>query len=410
MSAILGHAPPPRLDRLVRDIETAILSGDRQRQSDLLTRSADLLTRRWSRLAPPDKPGFDTLLAGLLDQVDERARATFARHLTPLRRAPRQAATRLARDPSAAVALSLLENCPSFDEAWLLDLLESLGEGHRRAIARRRAVGAALCEALVGRGEAEVEATLLGNPGADLPAALVSALVPKAERCAPIALALAGRRDLTEADRATLVRFAHAAALAGLRADHGDDGDGDGAEALLEGVARTFAAPVPPDRAACHAGAAVIAGRAGGFGAAPAATARLAQWVALRRLEDVVAVLARDAGLPVGVLIACTEGEDARALALILRGLGHPWSLLKALLRHPRRPEPSPDTMAALHSLHAETTGTTARRIARYAAVRIGLPAFVAPHEGDGGHGAAAGAPVPPTAHRGSRDGGPPHA
>ncbi len=290
MSAVLGHAPPPRLDRLVRDIEAAILSGDRERQSDLLTRSADLLTRRWSRLAPPEKPGFDTLLAGLLDQVDERARATFARHLTPLRRAPRQAATRLARDPSAAVALSLLENCPSFDEAWLLDLLESLGEGHRRAIARRRSVGAALCEALIGRGEAGVAAALLGNPGADLPAAVVSALVPRAEHCEAIAQALAGRPDLTEADRTTLVRFAHAAALAGLRADHGDDGAG--AEALLEGVARTFAAPVPPDRAACHAGAAVIAGRAGGFGAAPAATARLIQWVALRRLEDVVAVLA----------------------------------------------------------------------------------------------------------------------
>ncbi len=111
-----------------------------------------------------------------------------------------------------------------------------------------------------------------------------------------------------------------------------------------------------------------------------------------------------------GVLIACVEGEDARGLALILRGLGHPWSLLKALLRHPRRPEPSPDTVLALHRLHAETGGATARRVARYAAVRIGLPAFSASHEGDGAHGSATGAPIPSPARRGSRDGGPPDA
>lgn len=408
MTAVIGHALPPRLDRLVRDIETAILSGDRDRQSDLLIRSADLLTRRWSRLPPADKPGFDRLLAGLLDQVDETARATFAHHLAPLRRAPRLAATRLARDPSITVAQPLLERCPSFDDAWLLDLIGSLGEAHRRAIARRQAVSAALCEALVGPGDPGVAATLLGNPGAHLPATLLATLVPLAATSEAVALALANRADLSAADRATLVDLARRSAVAGLLADR--IGDRTEAEALLEGVAATFAVSVPPDRAACYAGAAVIAGRPDGFGAAPAGAPRLAQWIALRRLEDVVAVLARDAGLPVGVLIACVETADPRALAVVLRGLGHPWSLLKALLRNPRVPDPSPDTLATVHRLHGEISGPTARRIARYAAVRIGLSAFSTPPDETRSGGVPAVTPMTTSTRRGGLEAGLGHA
>lgn len=408
MSAVIGLPPPPRLDRLVHDIEAAIRSGDRDRQSDLLIRSADLLTRRWSRLPPPDKPGFDRLLAGLLDQVDEKARATFARHLTPLRRAPRLSATRLARDPSAAVALPLLEGCPSFDDPWLLDLLETLGAAHQRAVARRPAVSATLSEALLRHGAPGVAVTLLGNPGADLPPALVAALVPLADESESIALALAGRSDLTAEDRATLANIARRSAVAGLVIDH-DCGPAE-AETLLEGVFGTFSTPVPPERAACYAAATAIAGRPGGFGAAPVATGRLAQWIALRRLEDVVAVLSRDAGLPVEAMIACVETGDPRALALVLRGLGHPWSLLKALLRHPRVPEPEPGLLAMVHRIHGETSALTARRVVRYAAARSGFSAFADPNGEAEGSGAPPVATIPPLARRGNGEGGPAHA
>jgi len=376
MSALLGRAPPPRLDRLVSDIEAAIRSGDRDRQSDLLMRSADVLTRRWSRLPPPDKPAFDGLLAGLLDQVDENARATFARHLAPLRRAPRRAATRLATDSSITVARPLLETCPSFDEAWLLELVGRLEPAHQRAIARRQAVSAPVCDALVRLGTPGVAAVLLGNPGADISPRLLSALASRAAGSEAIAMALASRADLAAEDRAVLVDLAHRKALAALVADHG--GDPAAAEALLALVAGTFASPVPPERASCYAGAAVIAGRPGGFGPGPVATGRLVQWLALRRLEDVVAVLARDAGLPIGVMIACTETASPQALALVLRGLGHSWTLLKALLRRPSAPDPDPEVLAAVHWLHAETSNATARTVARYAAVRIGLSAFAA--------------------------------
>jgi len=108
MSASLGRMKLPRLDLLVRDIEAATLDKDHARQSELVLRSAAALTRHWSRLPAADKPSFDRLLASLLDQVDLEARATFAKCLTPLRRAPRITATRLACDPSPAVSISLL--------------------------------------------------------------------------------------------------------------------------------------------------------------------------------------------------------------------------------------------------------------------------------------------------------------
>src|SRR5439155_443294 len=82
---------------------------------------------------------------------------------------------------------------------------------------------------------------------------------------------------------------------------------------------------------------------------------------ALRRVEDVVAVLGRDAGLPVDVVIACAETADRSALAVVLRGLGHSWGLLKALMHLPRAAQPTPETLAAIHRLHADMGEPTAR-------------------------------------------------
>ncbi len=388
MSAVLGRKPLPRLDGLVRDIEEAILSGDRGRQSELLLHSADVLTRRWSRLPVSDKPAFDLLLSNLLDQVDDVARAAFARHLAPLRRAPRRAATRLATDPLFDVARPLLEDCPSFDDAWLGELIPVLGEIHLQALARRRAVSPMICDALVRHGSLAVAALLLGNPGADVPAALLSTLTARAAEAPGVAAALACRADLSGTDRAVLVSLTRREALAGLVADLGC-GEAE-ADALLDRVAATFAAPVPPERAAAYASAAAIAGRPDGFGRASVGSARLLHWMALRRVEDVVAVLGRDAGLPVDVVIACAETADRSALAVVLRGLGHSWGLLKALMHLPRAAQPTPETLAAIHRLHADMGEPTARHVARHAAVRLGLSAFTTVSDEPGSRGVTA--------------------
>lgn len=374
MSAVAGRAPPPRLERLVADIEAAIVSGDPRRQSDLVVRSAEALTRRWSRLAPTEKPGFDHLLAGLLGQVDEAARIAFAGHLAPLRRAPRLTVTRLARDPSARVAGTLLATCPSFDEPWLLDLVAVVGEPHRRAIARRTALGGAVCDALLASGEPSVAAALLGNPGAAIPETALPGLATMALGSEAVALALVAWPGLSDAIRDDLVRLAAGRARADLLAE-GIIEAAD-VEAMLEGVAEGLAAPASPLRVARCTGAASIADTV--FGAGPIEAARIARWASLGRIEDALAALARDAGLPVASVVACQDAPDPRALTALVRGLGHPWTLAKTLLRVRPGGLPPWDTLLAAYRLHQETSPRTARRLLRYAAARVALSAFTA--------------------------------
>lgn len=374
MSGAGRRQPLPRLDRLVREIEAAIASGDRALQSAVVVRSADALTRRWSRLAIEDKAPFDRLLAGLLGQVDEGARVTFAERLTPLRRAPRLTTSVLARDASIRVAGPLLAACPSFDEAWLLEIVATGGEGHRCAVARRAVLGARLSDALVGFGSPDVAATLLANPAAPISARSMPALMRMAGTSEAVALALGARADLAGADRAGLVDLARERAHASLV--RGDAFDEAASRILLTEVARAVAIPIPPERAARFAGTAAIVDAV--FGPEPIASARIERWIEGRRIEDVLTVLARDAGLPWPYMVACYDTLDPTALAVMLRGLDHPWSVLKALLRARHASSPSPEVLGDAHRLHGDLSVASARRLARYATARLGRSAFMA--------------------------------
>lgn len=368
----VGQARPPRLATLVGDIEAAIASQDRARQSELVMRSAAALVRCWSRLPPKDKPSFDHLLAGLLDQVDTEARATFARHLTPLRRAPRITTTRLACDPSPDVAAPILETCPSLDDAWLLQILPLAGPRHHASIARRPALGADVAEALVRGRHPVVVAALLSNARVTVRAEALGALVAEAMASLPLMLALAARADLPEAAHATLAEAARYQALQALA----EEGEFNGEEAgdLLDHGVRTFRAPVSPDRLARYAASVVVAARHPGQ--KPAAPARIMDWLDRHGIEDALATLARDGDLPIESLIACHEAPSPHALALVVRGLGHPWPVLKALLY--AAPEGArPERLGVAHRVHCEVGPRTARMVARYAAIQARTTAFV---------------------------------
>lgn len=374
MSEATRRQPLPRLDRLVQEIEAAIASGDRALQSAVVVRSADALTRRWSRLPVEDKASFDRLLAGLLRQVDESARIKFAERLTPLRRAPRLTTSVLAHDASIRVSGPLLEACPSFDDAWLLEIVAAGGDAHRCAVARRAALSVPLSDVLVGFESPDIAATLLANPAAPISARSMPTLMRMAGTSEAVALALGARADVTGADRARLVELARERAHASLV--RGDAFEEAAFQVLLTDVARTIAIPISSERAARFAGTARILD--GVFGPEPIASARIEFWIEDRRIEDVLTVLARDAGLAWPYMVACYDSPDPKALTVMLRGLDHPWSVLKALLRARHSGLPSPGVLSEAHRLYADLSVASARRLARYATARVGRSAFVA--------------------------------
>ena len=366
-------AREPRADALVRDIQDAIESGDRGRQSQLVRRSAELLTRRWSRMPVEDNADYDTLLAALVSQVDEPARRAFAVRVAELRRAPPRTTTLLAQDPAIRVAEPVLTRSRSFDDGWFAEVATGCSDQHRAAIALRTAPGPALCDALVRLGDAGVVAVLLANPAASPSPESLPLLMRHAETSEEIAVRLGARAGLPAGCRAELARLAQRRAEAALSDDIGIDPAISAA--LPARIATLLAAPVPSGRSARFA---VSMATAGDLLAARVPPERLERWLELRRVEDVLANLAQGAGLTIDVLVAAFDSEDSAALSVILRGLDHPWTTLKALLNTRSRDAISPEALVIAHGLMTHLTPSTARRLVRYAMALQGRTAYLA--------------------------------
>ncbi len=363
----------PIVDPLVRDIQEAIESGDRVRQSLLVRRSAEALTRRWSRLPVESKADYDLLLAALIGLVDESARRAFALRIAPLRKAPPRTAMLLAQDRSVRVAEPLLSECRSFNDGWFEALAGSCGNLHRAAIARRRGLGVALCNALVRLGDADVIAVLLSNPDAAISAEALPQLMRYAQQSESVAVRLTGRRDLPAACREPLTDLALRRARTALAAEVELD-PGLAAE-LPARIAATLALPVEPARHARFDASMSLGDEARG----PAVTsARLERWIELRRVEDVLATLALNAGLPIAPVVAAYDADDMAALAVLVRGLDHPWSTLKALLNTRFRDAIVLEMLTLSHTLMQELAPGTARRLVRYAMALQDRAAYVA--------------------------------
>jgi len=106
-----------------------------------------------------------------------RVRSAVASAMRDVDCAPPQLVARLARDVAREVAGPLLRGCLALDEAELLALLAARPEPWvAEAIARRPAVSAPVCRAVVARGDRVATTSLIANPGAAIPEETLGAL------------------------------------------------------------------------------------------------------------------------------------------------------------------------------------------------------------------------------------------
>lgn len=370
-----------RLNDLVRRIEDALRSGDAALQSKLVLQSAELLTKRWSRLPPPDKPAFDGLLVTLCGQIDTAARRAFAERLAPLRLGPPRASRALARDASAEVAAPLLARCPGLGDAILAEVAVSGSDGHRRAIAARPTLTPDLTDLLLRHGDGRAAARLLDNPGAAFSEAGFSGLMAHADRGEAVTLRLARRPDLPPGLAPTLLERTRRRAAEALETDLA--GDRAEADRLLDRAAQTLAQPVAEDRLArFRASLDVIGSRSSGSRRDPSAS-QLERWLNLNRIEGGLAAIAHAAGLPLAATVAAFDASAPTALAAILCGLDHPWPVLKALLARRFGETLPPETAEGAWGLHRRLRPGTGRRLIRFAAMPLGCAAFLDEAEAD---------------------------
>src|SRR6185437_13700907 len=124
------------------------------------------------------------------------ARAELANSLAPVNNAPVKVLRTLANDDDISVAGPVLTIAPRLADADLVNVANTKGQAHLQAISQRAAIGEALTDVLVRRGDRAVAHCVADNRGARISDTSFSNLVKRAEMDGVLAEKVGLRPDI----------------------------------------------------------------------------------------------------------------------------------------------------------------------------------------------------------------------
>ena len=126
---------------LIPELEDIVQRGSRARRREILQRITALFLAGAGRYDDAQVDLFDDVFSLLIDEIESKARAELSRQLAPISNAPVNVVRTLANDDDIAVAEPVLKLSPRLSETDLIDIADSKGQDHLRAISERRAAG-----------------------------------------------------------------------------------------------------------------------------------------------------------------------------------------------------------------------------------------------------------------------------
>ena len=150
-----------------------------------------------------------------------RVRAALSSTLAEIDCAPPQLVARLARDTAREVAEPVLRTCALLSDEELIGILAARPEPWViQAIARRPTVASTVSEAVLAADDADATAMLLGNEGADIPAAALGSLIDRSGSLTTLQPHLAKRPGLPPRLLVSLAEMAEENVLRTLERRH----------------------------------------------------------------------------------------------------------------------------------------------------------------------------------------------
>jgi uncharacterized protein (DUF2336 family) len=264
---------------------------------------------------------FDEVITQLAGEIEREARILLSERLAPVPNAPPAAIRMLAFDDDVAVAAPVLSLSERLDEQMLVENANTKSQQHLLAIARRHALGEAVTDVLVTRGDRAVAVTVADNPGARLSPAGFAMLIGRAKGDDTLAERVGARQDIAPHLFLKLLAIASEQVRTKLRARHPHAGT------HIDQVVAQVARRIRRDYSATSA----LLGarhRAGVLGEAD-----LAAFAKSGRMEESVVALALLAALPVPAADDALHSDRSDTVLVIARARGLAWPTVKALLR-----------------------------------------------------------------------------
>jgi uncharacterized protein (DUF2336 family) len=350
---------------LIPELEDVVQRGSPEKRTETLQRITALFLDGASRYSDEHVDLFDQVFGLLIEEIETKARAELANHLAPVSNAPVKVLRKLANDDDITVAGPVLTLAPRLAEADLIDVASTKGQAHLHAISSRRALGEAVTDVLVRRGNRDVARRVAGNRSARISENGFQRLVQRAEDDGILAEKVGLRpdippqmfRDLLTKATAVVHRRLIAAATPEVRAAICD---------VLAKVSKEVGARVGPRdyRAAQR----VVLGlnRANRLD-----EAALLSFCNDGKFEETVVALATLAKVPIKIADRLMGGDRPDPVLILCKAAGLSWPTVKAVIAvcsgGTSAAAPSLDTAFANYE---RLSASTAQRVVRFWQVR----------------------------------------
>lgn len=349
---------------LISELEDVTRRGTRAKRADALQRITALFLDGAENYSDAHVEVFDDVFGLLIAEIEIKARAELSRHLAPVGNAPVKVLRTLANDDDIAVAGPVLKYAPRLGETDLIGVAKTKGQAHLRAISARSALGEAVTDVLVRRGDREVARSVADNRGARISRNGFLSLVKRAEGDGILAEKVGLRPDIPEPMFRELLTKATAVVRDRLLAVATADGKAEIYRVLAK-VSKEVGAHVGPrDYGAAQR---VVLGleRAGKLN-----EAALAAFCADNKFEETVAALAMMAKVPVNVADRLLGGDRPDPVLILCRAIGLNWSTVKAIIMLRPDGKNGSQGLESAFANYERLSSSTARRVVRFWQVR----------------------------------------
>lgn len=312
---------------LILELEDAIARGSRAKSAETLRRLTDLFTGRAGELNEEHVELFDDVILRLVGEIERAARAELARRLAAVDNAPLNTIRLLAHDDAIEVAAPVLLRSKRLDESDLVEIATSKSQEHLLAISARRALGHAVTDVLVDRGDEDVLLNVAANDGANFSAGGYERLVERAGGDDSLAGCVGERPDIPPHLFHRLVMQASGIVQRRLAAHAPPDLRAE-IERVLADVSQEIDPGVPAPRRFTAARRLIgMLHEAGALG-----ESELYDLAKSKRYEETVAALSLLCGVTVEQVDWLMNGDRIEPLLIHLKAAGFDWLTVRALI------------------------------------------------------------------------------
>ena len=352
---------------LIPELEEVVQNGSREKRTEALQRVTVLFVNGAGSYNDDHVDVFDEVFGLLIEEIETKARSELSRRLAPVSNAPVKVLRRLANDDDIAVAGPVLKLAPRLAEADLISLAETKSQAHLHAISGRRALGEAVTDVLVRRGNRDVARRVADNRGARISTRGFDHLIKLAEEDGILAEKVGLRpdipapmfRDLLSKATAVVHRRLIASATPELRAAICD---------ILAKVASEVGARVGPRDYRAAQRTILSLDKAKRLD-----EPTLATFCSRNKYEEAVAALAALTKVPIKIVDRLMSGDRPDPVLILCKAANFSWPTVKALiLARPDAGGTSSQGLDAAFANYGQLSASTAHRVVRFWQVRRG--------------------------------------